>query len=106
MATYTDQKQVHGKTIWFDAELENWDLVNEIAEKSENWLDFITGANQLDYVVTALPNGTYSIDKKSSITRFTLRIPEPIYGKIWERHSQTRESINSIILEILEKELK
>lgn len=106
MATYTDQRKVHGNTIWYDAELENLDMVNDIAEESKDWLDFIAGTNQQGYIVTALPNGTYSVDKKSLITRITLRLPKKIYEKIWQIHTETRKSLNTIIIELIDKGLQ
>ena len=38
--------------------------------------------------------------------RLTLRVTDELYDKIWTRHSDTREPINKIISDILEKELK
>lgn len=106
MATYTDQQQVHGNTIWFDAELKNRDLINDIAKKSENWLDFVTGCNTYGYEIMANSNGTYNIDKKNSKTRLTLRITQELYDKLWQIHTKTRESINSIITGIIEEKLE
>ena len=104
MATYTDQMEVHGKTVWFD--LLEIDKIADIEGKSENWLDFITGINQIGYTITALPNGTYQVDKKSSTTRLTLRLPEETYGRIWKIHTETRKSINSIIIDLINNGLE
>jgi predicted DNA binding CopG/RHH family protein len=38
-------------------------------------------------------------------TRLTLRLSESLYNKIWKIHSETRQPINTIIINILEKEL-
>ena len=32
----------------------------------------------------------------------TLRLPDELYEKIWQIHTETRESINSIIVNLIE----
>jgi len=39
------------------------------------------------------------------IKRITLRIPLDLDDRIWKIHTETRESINSIILKLIEKGL-
>jgi len=39
------------------------------------------------------------------ITRL-IRIPESTYDRIWDIHTKTRSSINSIILDLIEKGLE
>ena len=36
----------------------------------------------------------------------TLRLPDNIYNEIWRIHSETRKSINTIIVELIEKGLE
>jgi predicted DNA-binding protein len=36
----------------------------------------------------------------------TLRLPDELYNKIWQIHSDTRNNINSIIIELIEKGLE
>ncbi|MDD5013713.1 MAG: hypothetical protein PHW73_01250 [Atribacterota bacterium] len=36
----------------------------------------------------------------------TLRLPDDLYDKIWQIHTDTRNNINSIILELIEKGLE
>jgi len=36
----------------------------------------------------------------------TLRLPDDLYDKIWQIHSDTRNSVNSIIIELVEKGLE
>ena len=44
------------------------------------------------------------MDNKMKI--LTLRLPDEIYDEIWKIHTETRKSINSIIIELVEKGLK
>lgn len=36
----------------------------------------------------------------------TLRLPDDLYDKIWQIHTDTRNNINSIIIELIEKGLE
>lgn len=36
----------------------------------------------------------------------TLRLPDELYNKIWQIHSDSRNNINSIIIELVEKGLE
>jgi predicted DNA-binding protein len=36
----------------------------------------------------------------------TLRLPMELYDKLWQIHSDTRNNINSIIIELIEKGLE
>lgn len=38
--------------------------------------------------------------------RITLRLPDSLDDEIWKIHTETRESINNIILKLIEKGLK
>ena len=38
--------------------------------------------------------------------RTTLRLPDEIYEQIWKRHTETRDSINNIIIKLIEKGLE
>ena len=40
------------------------------------------------------------------VIRFTLRLPSELYEKIWKIHSETKESINQIIVNMIDKLLK
>jgi predicted DNA-binding protein len=37
------------------------------------------------------------------MNRITLRLPDNIYDEIWKLHSETRKSLNTIILELIQK---
>ena len=53
----------------------------------------------LEWLVEDLPE----LDKP---VRLTLRIPGMLYEKVWQIHTKTRESINSIITGIIEEKLE
>jgi predicted DNA-binding protein len=36
----------------------------------------------------------------------TLRLPDEVYNEIWQIHSETRKSINAIIIELIQKGLE
>ena len=41
MSQYTDRQEIHKNTVWYD--LDHTDLVDDVSQKSADWLDFITG---------------------------------------------------------------
>ena len=41
----------------------------------------------------------------NNLKRITLRLPDDIDDKIWKIHTETRESINSIIIRLITKGL-
>lgn len=43
--------------------------------------------------------------EEEGTTRITLRIPPSTYDRIWQIHSETKESINQIIVDILREKL-
>jgi len=42
---------------------------------------------------------------KSKVHRYPLRVPVPLWKKIVEAHWKQRKSINTLIIEILEKKM-
>ena len=65
-AHYTDRISVHGNTVWVDLDEFSLDKINDIAARSDNWLDFITGMNMHNIVVVAECNGTYTLYRRAT----------------------------------------
>jgi len=44
--------------------------------------------------------------KGAFMKRFELRLPDDVYEKIWEIHTESRKSINQIIIDLLQQSLE
>lgn len=52
-------------------------------------------------------SGLLNVEEASEeITRLTLRLPDETYEEIWKIHTESRKSINSIIIDLINKGLK
>ena len=67
MSQYTDQRKIHKNTVWYD--LDHTDLVDNVSQRSADWLDFVTGVTMHRGRVEVNPNGTYSIYFRGNIMK-------------------------------------
>ena len=92
----------------------NW-FVHKVYGHGDNGIAVLTAEEVLAWVEehdlseeeTGKISEVLNVEEASEeITRLTLRLPEETYGRIWKIHTETRKSINSIIIDLINNGLE